>query len=386
MPYISREFIGFTVAQNYDNFRQALVDGGWELFETVSATNHVYRSNCEDGLGPYIYINTVLTTSVTVRYYSYWTAGAGLCQLSWLDTVVSSTTTSVLRITCNKNIVLCFPTPFNGYTAGTLIITRPPARIAKPTLAPVIGGATTTIQLGVTTEGFRVGERRTIYGIFGEGQQEIVLTAINRATNVLTVTGCTNSYATGALVGDYQLVVATNNSNTFQNQLAYNRMGTTLLAGASVYITGKNGAEGAPYAHDIGATIETAILRDMNRYLGEINPTYIKYVKSGVLNNLVQIRNSDEPPVDSVPTSFTEFTLTDTTQTWVVDSLISKSVIFISGTGLEYTRFIIGNTEHTLTFRTALPTIILTTGFRIVDEVYRILNVVSQIVAVKEEF
>jgi hypothetical protein len=163
-------------------------------------------------------------------------------------------------------------------------------------------------------------------------------------------------------------------------------MGATLLSGTNTYITGKNGAEGAPYAHDLSATIETAILRDANRYLGEINPTYMKYIKSGSINNLVQIRNSDEPPVDSVPTSFTEFTLTDNTQTWAVDSLISKSVIFISGAGLEYTRFIIGNTEHTLTFRTALPTITLTTGFRVVDEVYRVLNVYHQYVAVKEEF
>jgi len=124
MSYITREFIGFTVTQNYNNLRQVLIDAGWELFETISVSNHVYRSNCEDGLGPYIYLNITFSTNVTAYYYSYWTAGTGVCPLSSGETVISSVNTPVIRIYCNKNILLILGSPFSGYTGRIRTVGR----------------------------------------------------------------------------------------------------------------------------------------------------------------------------------------------------------------------------------------------------------------------
>lgn len=384
MSWVSREFLNNTVAENYTNFVQCLTDAGWELFYTASASSCVLRSNCEDGQGPWVYINIYYTTGLYARYYLHWSGATGLCPLN--NAVVITTTALIIgfRVYCNKNIVLPIVNPYTGYAMNPLIITRPPSRIVKVVQGPVVGGTTVTLPL-LDVSGLRLNERRTILGVQGEGQREIVITGINRTNNTITVTGCSDSYADGALVGDYQLVACVDYSG-FGNVLAYNKLGATMLSAPSLTILGKNGSEGAPYAHDSTLTIETAIVKDAYRYLGDINPTYCKYGKGLSLNNVVQIRNSDEPPVDSMPTSFTDYTLTDDTQTWVVDALINKCILFISGTGLEYSRLIIGNTEHTLTFRTKLPTITLTTGFRIVDEVYRQVGTDGQSFLVKEEF
>lgn len=383
--YLSREFLNYTLAENYTNFVQSLIDAGWELFYTTSASNCTLRSNMEDGLGPWVYINIYYTTTLYLRYYAHWSGATGVCPINNTTAILTATTTVGFRIYCNKNFIVPFVNPYNGYAPGGMVVTRPPSRIAKVVQGPVVGGTSVTLPF-LETAGFRVGDRRTIYGIAGEGQREIVVTAIDRAAHTITVTGCSDSYADGALVGDYQLVICIDYSSIFTNQFNYTKLGTAILNSAFAYITAKNGAEGAAYPHDSAITIETAIVKDQYRYLGDINPTYIKWGKSLGMNAVVQIRNSDEPPVDSIPTSFTDFTLTDNTQTWAVDSLIGKCILFISGTGLEYSRVIIGNTDHTLTFRTKLPTITTSTGFRIVDEVYRSVGIAGQNFLCREEF
>lgn len=380
MSFVSREFLNTTPTAVFGSFIQAIKDSGWEEVYSASSTNYVLRTNGEDGLGPYVYINILLSSGIIYyRGYQYWENTTGYCPFPSTQQTFMGSGETILRVYCNKSFIV------TGSGFSYFFISRSPLRFIRTAQTAITGATSVTITLD-SISNFRIGNKYNVFGVKGEGQQEIQVTARDTVNKTITVTGCTNNYSIGALVGDYILTCVTASSSYDVDAFAYNRIGTTAIpTSTNVYFAGKNGAEGAPYSHDSSYTLESMILKSANRYLGDISPLYVKYGKGLAVGDVCFVLNSDEPIVDSVPTSFTEYTLVDNTANWDVDSLIGKCVLFISGTGSGYSRYIIGNTANTLTFRTILPTITTSTGYRIVDAVYRVQSF-DYTALLKEEF
>lgn len=379
MAFISREFLNTTTTNVFPLLIQAIKDAGWEEVYNVSATSVVLRTNCEDGLGPWVYINlSIVSSSIVIRGYQHWSGTTGYCIFPSSNTQVFPSTATQFRIYVTKNFIM----QDIGY--GGIFIPRSPLRFTHTCSHSITGASSVQLTLSGVSN-LRIGFKYNIYGIAGEGQQEIEVTAVDRINKIITVTGCTNNYAIGAIVGDFILSCIIRTGSYWVDQFAYNRVGTTNITSTNVSFTGKNGTEGAPYSHDSNYTLESLILKSSNRYLGDVSSKYIKYAKSITSGDVCYLVNSDDPIVDSVPTSFDSYSLTDTTKNWEIDALIGKCVLFISGTGSGYSRYIIGNTSNTLTFRTILPTITTATGYRIVDAVYRSVAFDSTAV-IREEF
>ena len=381
MAFVSKEFLNTTPTASFSNFIEAIKSAGWEEVQVISPISVVLRTNGEDGLGPYIYFNFYITSgNIYHRGYQYWSGGVGSCMFptSTVITVPSAATT--IRLYCTKSFIL------TDHSTGYILIPRSPLRFFHTTTQNITGATSVTIYLD-SVSNLRVGFKYNIFGVFGEGQQEIQVTARDTVNKTITVTGCTNNYAVGALVGSHVLTCITPSATSYKvDAFAFNKVGTTALPNSTnVSFVGKNGAEGAPYTHDSNYTLESLVAKGTYRFLGDLSSRYIKYAKSITSGDICFVVSSDEPIVDSIPSSFTEYTLTDLTANWSVDALIGKCVLFVSGTGSGYSRVIIGNTSNTLTFRTILPTITTTTGYRIVDAVYRSIPFEATAL-VKEEF
>lgn len=383
MAHICKEFLNITTVDLYPLLCQSFLSAGWTEHYTISSTSRVFKSLGSDDLQPPIYIHIyIVSGSITFIYYAHWSGSAGVLSFNNSYSIISAT--SSWRLYINKSYFFLLATPYTSQPICMLVWPISPLRIAYPVQHAVTGGSSVTLTLS-SVENLRLNEYRNIYGVAGEGQQEIRITNINTDTKTITVTGCTNNYSSGALVGDYIVSWASLYGGNLCMGFPYNRLGASQPNGV-VNIVGKTGNVGAAYTHENYIIPEIAILTDSYRYFGEINSTYIKTAKGSATNDIIQIINNDDPIVDSLLTSFTTYTLTDTTKNWAPDSLIGKICVFISGTGSGYTRYIIGNTANTLTFRTALHTVDLTTGFRIADEVYRSTYNVQVYLAVREEF
>lgn len=336
-----------------------------------------------DDLPPtYFRIHRTGPTSVIQFYtYQHWNGSVGVGEFGSYYQV--STSQTHFRIYCNKHYVYIPSNNFNSHSV-VIFLLNPPDRLVRTVQHSITGGTSVSLTLN-STSGIRLNDYKNIYGMSGEGQQEIRVTSINRATNTIIVTGCTNNYASGVLVGDYLMPAITLYSGNLNNNFPYNKIGTTQIQ-AFVQSYGDHGHVGGTYVHDNYINIVPTIIIDNYRFYGFVDETYFYVSRTGVYNDIIMIDESDDPVTNSLVTSFTSYTITDTTKNWDVDSLIGKVVVFISGTGSGYTRQIVGNTADTITFRTILQTIDTTTGYRIVDEAWRVYSQVSGLYAIKEEF
>lgn len=377
--YLSTENNNTNVSGIYNSICDNLIAVGWELFYTTSATNKTFRSDGEDGLGPYIYLNVFISGSnIYVGYYSHWTT-VGLCPLSTNTNSIVSSTDTAYRFYGNKSFLIFGGNNLitNGTTIGGFIYLRAPDRMVKTITNPIVGGTEITITLPNLNQIF-LGYKYLILGMFGEGQQEVTVTNINTGTNQITITGCTNSYAAGALFGEHIAtpICYSNTSGRYLDSLSYVRNGAT-LSGEYVLYSGMLGGCGNSYAHNTDFQLEPMVFYTTNRSLGVIDPNVCLYAAStGISLCDMLYANADKSTlVPSFPSSLTSLSLTDTSKNWPVNSLAGKICIFPTGTSMGYSRYIVSNTSDTLTFRVPLPAgIAITTGYGIVDKVWRIIS------------
>jgi len=393
MPYVGYENLSTTVTLAFDEMGQHLINAGWELFYTTSATDKTYRSNGEDNLGPYVYLHIrISSTNIPTALYLHWTT-VGSCLLSYASFNIYNNSTSY-RFYGNKDFLFIGGDQFitGSINACIYLLTRAPDMMRKTIAAPIIGAASVTIELPDLNRVF-LGYKYNVLGLQGEGQQEVTVTNINTGTNQVTLTGCTNSYSAGALFGEHILTVCGYQVGVsgMGNGLTYNRVGNTVPS-VAVTVKGQLGGQGNAYAHNTDIQLEPACLVESSRSIGTLPIEYIQKIESTgqVLNNLIYNITSGLPVVISIPTSLSTNVLTDSAQNWPVNSLAGKICMFIPETGFCYSRFILSNTSNTLTFRLSIPSIVtITTQYGIVDSVYRVCSIPNNsasMVAINEIF
>lgn len=390
MPYFGYENLSTTYLLAFDEIGQHLINAGWELFYTTSATNKTYRSNGENNVGPYVYLNLYTSgTTIYVLFWLHWTT-VGVGPLSSQYIVYSSSTS--YRFYGSKDFLFVGGNTFvTGSDNGCIYMrTTAPDRMVKTISAPIVGGSSVVLQLPDLNDIF-LGYKYNILGILGEGQQELTVTNINTSTNQITVTGCTSNYAAGALFGEHILCVHCylGTAGGIGNALYYNRNVNTLPS-QQIYIKGRLGSQGNSYAHNTDTQLEPMCICDLNRSLGTLPMEHVQKVDNAtqVANNLIYINTSGLPVEVSIPTSTTALSLTDTSKNWAVNSLAGKICMIIPETGVCYSRFIVSNTSDTLTFRIPLPTIGLTTQYDVVDSVWRVMamNTSANMMVINEIF
>jgi len=377
--YLSTENSGTNLASIYNSICSDLITVGWELFYTTSSTNKTYRSNGEDGLGPYVYLNLYISSDIKATYYMHWTT-VGMFPVSSVGLPVADAVDTVYRFYGNKDFLVFGGA---GIVSGVgvrcgLIYLRAPDRVVKTIANPVVGGTTVVLELPDLNQIF-LGYKYNIFGTAGEGQQELTVININTGTNEITVNGCTNNYSAGALFGEHIVTIIGFNSGygRYQDALNYNRVGTT-LSGEISYYAGMLGGEGAAYAHNTDIILEPMVVYNANRCLGMIDPDICLYcTASGTQSgDMLFLNNDGSVMVPTFPSSVSSLSITDTTKNWPVNSLAGKICIFPTGTSMGYSRYIVSNTSNTLTFRIPLPTgITTTTGYGIVDRLWRTVSI-----------
>lgn len=380
MAHICREWMNSTTSEMFPLICQTLLSAGWVEHQTISSTSRVFKTTGKNNDMPPIYNHLYITSGTIDNYfYQHWNNGAGVCTVNGATTIGSTVTG--IRMFANKHYYFISSSPFNG-SPNSMMYPVSPLRTAQTVSHVITGGSSVTITLS-SLEGFRLNDFKVIYGSAGEGQQAIKIVSMDTNLKTITVTGCTNNYAVGAIVGEYVVTFISMYSGNMCNAFPFNKNGTA-ASNNTVQIVGKNNNVGAIYTYENYIHLDVSIVADNNRYLGEIDSTYVKSARGCTANDVIQIINNDDPIIDSLVTSSDGYSLTDTTKNWVPDTLIGKTCIFISGTGSGFTRYIIGNTVNTITFRTSIN-IDTTTGFRIADEAYRAVYSPNSYFAIKEE-
>jgi hypothetical protein len=391
MAYYGYEFTYADRAAFWSAIQTALINMGWELWDTISATVKVYRSNGESGQEPYgyIWIDAGTSTYIEFRAYQYWNNAthAGVRLRYAVDTSAGSriTATNLVNtvpglILGDKNLVLINGVA-NIITNGTgIMFGHVPVRLDN-FITPAVGTAGTAGTITIaSSSGQGIGKNIQIAG--EEGCDSLLITASPDAVT-RRVTALPRNYGTSARIGAPASV-----------------FGITTTYSPSFYPVSTWGDSGVTVSTNVWTIAALAnpglynyLSYSQKKYL--LTPFFIWYNSAsnpgasiGLLgNNLVSpynpvamggmlLNNDNSFPFISMITGHLDNTLSDSTQSWAVNQHAGRFCIISDGGGAGAAKKILSNTSDTLTLDSSWHPYYMPGGgsiYRIADVFYRAL-------------
>jgi hypothetical protein len=390
MAYVCKQFWPASAADMLAQIEAQLVNMGWILHDTVSATVKVYKSTGELGtfLTGYLWLS-LAGNALTCLPYAWWNAAtdSGNTQ-GTSELIVTYSAGHWYVIAGDKDLVMVryvnntcalmgfFPKRFHN---------TPYAEITAPCLA---GNG---IVLSVTdTTGFVMNQTYWIIGLAGEGRWRA--NVIGKGVGTLTVDNLGSALAAGAKIG----------ANVMPFGCTHASISTITFYGVWDRVTTGTGAVGDPYTIISIPNLVTMFDPDLALgYAGApyntpglyaLTPLVLRAFSSGTIfydavsdTNFLANPNgaaettfgvtADGAPIDTGTADVTSgnFTLVCLGKVWGANVHAGKVVVIASGTGAGQTRVIASNTADTLTVNTQWETNPNGTSiFFIFDEVYRV--------------
>jgi hypothetical protein len=337
------------------------VTAGWSLWDDVSASCKVFRSNGESGTLMYGYLQVDYdATYLYFRAFIYWDRAAhvGYGQ-AYYDVFYNgrktANTAGVKRLYGNKDLLIYYTLDSTYYLSIVGHFNGNPfSELPLATLtADVLAGASVVVPVD-TTEGLPINSTFVIVDPATGMRQGAQVIAINPGVS-LTIAALANGYTTGSKIGWNPIGFAISGD---QNIDGY----SMAVASKSSTGNGVNGANIANFGIPSGfPTVQSptgfglyslgflqAHFLDDVFYLGML-PEYIR-TGGGARNAILAVRDDRQFIVYSA-TSGSSNTLADTARTWTVNELAGKSAVVVGGTGLDQSRVILSNTATEITVR-----------------------------------
>lgn len=383
-----------TLTEYFDRICAGVVAAGWALYDDVSATVKVYKTQGEEdqySIPGYIKINTYLTTDVEFTPYLYWnnTTHVGTTKAYHITTYHSLKygANKPLCIYGDKNFIVGWTGVYNSQSYYKTIAFGFLPNIYDDTITTttsgVSAGATVTLNVN-NTSGFMDDSYYMMIGTSSEGRDPVHITSIDSSTT-MTITSMPRAYASGATIGAQPFPFGSSYSNLYtwvsicsyfgsvgivDNTSSHTWANTALFTISEVdpdvktnrwFLQPLNFDEASSY-YRVGYTGDNIYYAPASGFHTDIQNDM--YTLGGIENGSV--------------TTATVSGVSDSSKSWTIDEWAGKVLLITDGTGLGQSRVIASNTATTLNLNTdwyIIPTAL--DLFQVADEVYRAVEYIA---------
>lgn len=395
MAYVAHEFYyDGTRATLWGYIQVAMINFGWELWDNISATVKVYRSNGESGKEPYGYVwfDAGTSTYIQINPYQYWNNAThtGIRLRYASDTagynrITYMSQTYACFIGGDKDFVLIAGDTFQCNVGSFVLFGHLPVRFDNNlTAAQGTAGTAGTITIA-SSSGMGIGKKIQIAG--AEGCDSLSISAAPDATTRL-VTALPRNYGTSAVVGSPASVFGIVSSNTafWYPVSIWGDSGTagtssgnwavSTITGPALYSTffwQQQKYTLTPFlVYNLTAAFPGAMVGSFG-----INLMAGVSVQAG---DTMLTNNDDSFPVVSSVTGITDNTLSDSSKSWVVNEHAGRLCIISFGPGAGAVKRILSNTANVLTMDSNWPVLVdslhfgypnIGSEYKICDKIYR---------------
>ena len=386
MAYIGMRKYYSAYADIFDDVCSILVAAGWTLYDTVSATSKVYRSQGEAGDRPYLYLHVYVSSNLIYSLlWLYWDSATHTGNVGPYNNNAGTTynkltlSSSAYHMICASKDFLCMTSPSSNKDGFQIRGHAPKLFHPTPKTTLTAGAlAGSSVQLTVASStGFLVGKKYQIVGQ-SEGRDQLTVESVADGTHI-TVVSLPRNYASGAFLSPQPTVGFCNSGNsTISNWFAVSWATSEGLTAAptTVNFLVDTSRYPVPYtsidpdAVGNGYGLLSLLLTQDGLY-GYLDD----YILLGPYNQgkdtIIGVYDSGIPENGTV-SSAGPSTLTDSGKSWVTNAWQNKQIVVVDGTGVGQARTIASNTSNTLTVDVAWDvTPDATSVYRIVDEVWR---------------
>jgi hypothetical protein len=348
-------------------------------------TYTVYKSNGEDGNRPYGYVgfDYYSTSSIYLYYYLYWDASAHTGTLPGYATNVTIGTGSAdtVDVFGDKNLVYIATLMLGSYTNAKMFghFSTIQTQITNTTDA-ITTGSHVSIPVS-SSSGFSAGMVIQIVGL-SEGRDKLTIESIPDATHIQVISVPRN-YASGAFIGApamcFGMIAAASPGGDFYEVAQWSQSGLTACAvGDKITATMPISNNAIDPESQSGFYILCPIWMNYasHGFYATMGTRFLATYGASV-KDVLGINADNSKSVSNSCTSATGTTLVDSSKAWETDALIGKYVVISDGTGVGQTRKILDNDATSLTVVAWLTQPDATSTYRIVDQVWRVLNSAS---------
>lgn len=386
MAYIGMRKYYSDYADIFDDVCSILVAAGWTLYDNVSSTSKVYRSQGEDGDRPYLYLHVYVTGStIYALLWLYWDSGTHTGDVGPYNDNSNPTynkltlSSTAYHIICASKDFLCLTSPASG-TGGFQIRGHIPSLFHPTPKTTLTAGASSgsSVQLTVASStGFLVGGKYQIVGQT-EGRDQLTVESVDDGTHI-TVASLPRDYASGAFLSPQPTVGFCNGGNTtiyywFMVSWATSE-GLTAAGTGDYFMVGSSYLPVQYSSIDPDAVGGGYGLVPLLLAYDGLYGYFDDYIMGGPYNQgkdtIIGVYDSGIPE-NGTADSAGSTTLVDSSKSWSTNAWQDKQIVIADGTGVGQARTIASNTSDTLTVDVAWDvTPDATSVYRIVDEVWR---------------
>lgn len=407
--YKTTHFVFLNLQSFFTNLENFILSLEWELYDTVSEYNKVYRITGETVRDYTMYVNIYIsgTTSVWFAPYTNWNNITHIGTHSLSPYQLQRSFTSYSDIENQADFFCCGTKDYLMFIYGSYVngvgkfvgnygvgfIPNVIYQMKQTCNTAISPGTNVTLQLD------NIGslKKNQIYQISDKtgtnGCEIVTITNVDSGTNTITLSSVVNSYPNGIYIGVNIFNIFYINGYTMFDMWSFNKIGTAYNAILKYLqcdiLHGYNGST-APGTNNVRDHINPSFLlnRPLFKKENSIYPcgyfnseilTWRSYVERNYVRTFIGVNNDNTP----IKTNYSYPTTVDNNLTyiedirknWAVDSLIGKYIGFIAGSGAWQTRKILSNTATRITFVNTLHELVdFTSQYIIVDRVYRVIT------------
>ena len=394
----------YTAQQIFDIIGQMMIDAGWELWDNISTTSKVYRTNGESGNRPYGYVNLLIsTTYIQALPYVYWnnTTHVGIGGVTRVSTSyygLEVVTNIDYFLSIDKDLYThCNTSAINRQSIGWFGYITNLFEYDVRTKITQAATAGNNVQIQVeSTEGFRTDLTYAVVGSTTEGRYwNLVITSIDGPTS-MTLFNLPINIGINSWIGTNPIVFGTNmngvqGSTQFYLTCPRNVNGTATVPGNKYLLLDPSLTESAS-----DPSFNNWLLRPyvFYEYFGENDQGYIGHFgdRLGYSFSVCKIfdifvKHSSKGVINGCVTSLNSLlSFTDNTKTWATNEFVDKIVYIASGVGEGQTRVIQSNTSTNINVYKnwdRCPTI--GSVYYIVDKTYRMFGNLAKVLIKESE-
>lgn len=398
MTWISKVLAPSSVNDLHDKITAEMANMGWTLHDQVSATDEVWKSNGEAGDRIYEYIQlTVSAANILYRAWGWWNssthAGSSAAYYQASINAFAYVASGKYTISGNKDFVSVKQNGAATTTLTWMMFGHIPNRVYEKPLGILqdaeSAGSAVAVALDDAT-GFVPNKTYQIFGAAGEGRDQVKVTAVDFATNTITIETLLRDYGAGSMIGVQPSTFFHSGGRyaSLYYQLMptcfYNRVGTADSTSYNNYWlpSALLAIAGLDPEYRLGAGTGTTGLYVLQPLLcteygseaaiGYWDDLVLMPPETGQDNRVYAIPANDATIESGTCTGGSGTTIVCAGKGWTNDEWIGYVVVLTDGTGAGQIREILDNDTDTLTVNTwDTNPVNGSTVFYICEEAYR---------------
>jgi len=383
---------------------QALLDGGWTVFDDISASDKVFTTMGETVKNIPLFARIYIWNSsyINVELYPHWnnTTHVGTHQIRLFNTIgrpfssypAVTNVANAFAVVTKDYLFIAFTCYISGTVAWTTsmafgYIPEVLCSMKYTAATPIVAGANVSIQLD-NLDYIQFDTKYQIIDRTGKtGCEPVRVNNVDTATSTITVDSIVGDYPDGIYFGYNVYPIFYSSGPILNSIIPLKKIGTATSEAALQFndiLWGYNDSD-SPSLSTMFSNPISLLNRCVAKEQNEIIPIghfgdNIRSCRGAVLRvinkSVIIFNNNNQLGSRSYPTSIADdfSSITDVRYTFPINSLVGKFVVILSGYGAGQSRKIISNTETTIVVEHVfIDAINKTSQYTIVDNVFRCL-------------